>query len=251
MWLPCGVGEKVGRVDHRREVETLGRCRWTGVGVVLETQQRRHVLERPAAQPDVYHGADQHPDHTLEESVGLDLEAHAPAVSLPAPVRLDYPAAIVRFIGFGRESAEIVLTPDHPGSCAEQLEVERFTQRPLELPPKRRSRGLIETDAVEITSRKRGLAGMESGLHQVNRFHPAITRQQGIERPAKRRGGPGGRCAEADALAHGVDPSIGTAGRVAHGPALKETLEDALELDLNRAPGGLALPPDKAGAVVL
>ena len=30
-----------------------------------------------------------------------------------------------------------------------------------------------------------------------------------------------------------------------------EAFEDPLELDLNRAAGGLALPPDKAGAVVL
>jgi hypothetical protein len=38
---------------------------------------------------------------------------------------------------------------------------------------------------------------------------------------------------------------------VRHRPALEKTFEDALELDLNRAPGGLALPPDKAGSVVL
>jgi hypothetical protein len=44
---------------------------------------------------------------------------------------------------------------------------------------------------------------------------------------------------------------IGATGRVGYGSALKQALEDALDLDLNRAPGGLALPPDKAGAVVV
>ena len=48
-----------------------------------------------------------------------------------------------------------------------------------------------------------------------------------------------------------MDPGVGPPGRVRHGPALKETFQDAFNLDLNRAPGGLALPPDKAGAVVL
>ena len=48
-----------------------------------------------------------------------------------------------------------------------------------------------------------------------------------------------------------MDPGVGPPGRVGHGPALKEAFEDALELDLNRASGGLALPPDEAGAVVL
>ena len=92
---------------------------------------------------------------------------------------------------------------------------------------------------------------MEAGLHGVNRFHPAVTRQQRVECASKCGIGPTGWGTEADALAYRVDPGIGATGRVCHGPATKEAFEDALEFELNRAPGGLPLPPDKAGAVVL
>jgi hypothetical protein len=46
-----------------------------------------------------------------------------------------------------------------------------------------------------------------------------------------------------------VHPGIGAAGRVGRGAAGEEALQHPLELDLNRAPGRLALPPDEPGAV--
>jgi hypothetical protein len=48
-----------------------------------------------------------------------------------------------------------------------------------------------------------------------------------------------------------MDPGIGSSGGMGHRPMLKEALKDPLELELDRSSGGLALPPDKAGAVVL
>jgi hypothetical protein len=88
-------------------------------------------------------------------------------------------------------------------------------------------------------------------LHWVNRFDPAVTGEQGIERPAQRSSRPTGRGTEADALTNGVYAGIGPPGGMGNGPAGKEPLQDALELDLDRTAGGLALPPDKAGAVIV
>jgi hypothetical protein len=62
---------------------------------------------------------------------------------------------------------------------------------------------------------------------------------------------PIGWSTEADALPDGVHSGIGTAGGVGHGTAGEQTLENPLEFTLNRATGGLALPTDKAGAIVL
>lgn len=63
--------------------------------------------------------------------------------------------------------------------------------------------------------------------------------------------GPAGGCAEADALPDRVNAGIGPAGRVGHCPVPEETFQNPLKFELNRAAGGLALPADKAGAVVL
>jgi hypothetical protein len=48
-----------------------------------------------------------------------------------------------------------------------------------------------------------------------------------------------------------MDTGVGPAGRVGDSAVRKKALEHALEFQLDRASGGLALPPDKAGAVVL
>jgi hypothetical protein len=48
-----------------------------------------------------------------------------------------------------------------------------------------------------------------------------------------------------------MNPRVGSTRCVRYGAAFEEALEHALELQLNRTAGGLALPPHKAGAVVL
>src|SRR5215213_10738797 len=80
---------------------------------------------------------------------------------------------------------------------------------------------------------------------------PAVVRQEGVERPMQRSVGPGGRSAEADPLAERMDARIGSPRGMSNGAASKEPLQNPLEFSLNRAAGGLALPTDKAGAVVL
>jgi hypothetical protein len=48
-----------------------------------------------------------------------------------------------------------------------------------------------------------------------------------------------------------VNSGVGAPGRVSRRSAREKPLQNPLELGLNRAADGLALPPDKAGAVVL
>ena len=127
--------------------------------------------------------------------------------------------------------------------------VERAPQRPLEPPAERRGRGVVETDVVAIAAGDGALAGVEAGLHRMHRFDPAVRRQQRVERAAKRGDGPGRGCGEADGESDGVHAGVGSARGVGHRPPGEEPLQDPLELALNRAPGGLALPPHEPGAV--
>jgi hypothetical protein len=92
---------------------------------------------------------------------------------------------------------------------------------------------------------------MKASVHLINQLDPAITREKGIEGPAERGTGPTDWSAEADSLTYCVHPGIGPSGGMSNGPATKETLQNPLEFALNRASGGLALPPDKAGAVIV
>ena len=87
MRLPCNVGEELRGVDRRREVEPLGRCRGTGVCVIGSGEQCCHVFQWSPSEPDIHHGANQHPNHALKEPVRLDLKAYALAVGPMAPVR--------------------------------------------------------------------------------------------------------------------------------------------------------------------
>ena len=80
---------------------------------------------------------------------------------------------------------------------------------------------------------------------------PAVRWQESIQRSMQCGVAPAGWGAEADPLADRVDSGIGTPGCVGNGPAGEQTLENPLDFTLNRAPGRLALPTDKAGAIVL
>jgi hypothetical protein len=80
---------------------------------------------------------------------------------------------------------------------------------------------------------------------------PTITRQESIQRAAQCGVAPIDWGAEADALAEGVNSGIGTAGGMGNAAVGEQALKNPLEFTLNRAPGRLALPTDKAGAIVL
>ena len=218
----------------------------------LAAEQRRHVLQRPAPQPDVHHGADQHPHHALKEPVGLDVEAHAPAVGPRLP------------LGSGRcGSGSAACRPwprrrgnrARPGSRrAAASSSSRSSGRPSAhsnggeraRPRPRRVRCRSDSGAKGRT------CGRES---RAASGEPTATQQsRGSSALSARRSAESVQLAGALKLTPwpiDVDSGIGSAGRVGHGPATKEALQNPLEFELNRAAGGLALPPDKAGAVVL
>ena len=80
---------------------------------------------------------------------------------------------------------------------------------------------------------------------------PTITRQESIQRAAQCGVAPIDWGAEADPLAEGVNSGIGTTGGMGNAAVGEQALKNPLEFTLNRAPGRLALPTDKAGAIVL
>ena len=85
----------------------------------------------------------------------------------------------------------------------------------------------------------------------MHRLDPTVGRKQGVERAMERSITPTGRGHKPHGLTQSVDARIGTSGGMSSRPASEYALEDPLEFDLNRTSGGLALPPDKAGAVVV
>jgi hypothetical protein len=80
---------------------------------------------------------------------------------------------------------------------------------------------------------------------------PTITRQESIQRTVQCRVAPVCGGAEADTVADRVDSGIGAAGSMGDGGTGEQALQNSLEFTLNRAAGRLALPTDKAGAIVL
>jgi hypothetical protein len=92
---------------------------------------------------------------------------------------------------------------------------------------------------------------VEHGHHRLDGFYPAIAGKEGVECAVQRVISPRGGGAEADSLTYGVNASVGSAGRMGYRPVPKDTIEYPLELRLYRAARWLALPPDKAGAVVV
>ena len=92
---------------------------------------------------------------------------------------------------------------------------------------------------------------MKPGMHRMDGSDPTIARQESIQCAVQRGMAPIGGSAEADALANGVNSGIGPAGGMGSAAVGEQTFQNPLEFTLNRAPGRLALPPDKAGAIVL
>jgi len=90
---------------------------------------------------------------------------------------------------------------------------------------------------------------VEAGLHPVDAPDPAVAGEQGIEGAPQIRRRPGVGGGKADTETLGVHSGIGAAGCVGRGALAEEALKHALELDLYRSAGRLALPPDKPGTV--
>jgi hypothetical protein len=92
---------------------------------------------------------------------------------------------------------------------------------------------------------------MKAGLHLMDLFDPAIAREKRVESSPQSGVGPTDRSVEADSLTCCMDAGIGAARGMRRSSPTKEALQNSLEFALNRAAGGLALPPDKAGAVIV
>jgi anthranilate phosphoribosyltransferase len=227
------------------------RSRRTGFTIVLPLQQHLDVAERTTSQADVHHGADQHSHHVMQEAVGLHMESHSPSFRTGFPLGQKHSAAVMRFLALDCKGLEVAFSADMLSSSIQELEVERTPERPLEAAAKRRCGSAVQPDDVAVAPGNRRLAGVEPREHRVHRCHPAVGGEQCVERAVKRLIVPAGRSAEADALAFGVHSGIGPAGCVSRGAAAEDTFEDPLEFELNRAAGRLALPSDKAGAVVV
>src|SRR5918994_5272083 len=88
-------------------------------------------------------------------------------------------------------------------------------------------------------------------MHGVNRLNPALPGKECIKSPPERRLVPLGRGAETHSLPDSVNAGVGAPGRMGYGSSPKKALQHTLEFGLYRATCRLALPPDKAGAVVV
>ena len=158
---------------------------------------------------------------------------------------------MVRLVAFRGKGAEVVLALDQAGRVPKQAHVERLCERPLEPPAEGGRTRRIQANVVAIPAGNRRFPGVKAGLHRLHGLDPAVLWKERIERAMHVGGGPSERCAEADALAQRMDPCIGSARCVGYRSAAEEALQNPLELGLNGATGGLTLPADKAGAVVM
>ena len=251
MRLPDRLEKKFRRVRGRDEIESLRWCRRAGVLIVSSSQQSSDVAERTAPQSDIDHGPYQHTHHVVQESVGLDMKAHPPAVDPRPPFSQGETAAVMRLVAFRGEGKEVVLALDQVSRFAEQPHVERTGECPPERPAERGGSTGIQANVVTVPAGDRRFPGMKANLHRLHGLDPAILRKQRIDCAMHVGSGPTERCAEADALTQRMDPGIGSARRVRHGSTAEEALQNPLELGLNGATGGLTLPADKAGAYAI
>jgi anthranilate phosphoribosyltransferase len=88
-------------------------------------------------------------------------------------------------------------------------------------------------------------------LHEVDRFDPAVSGEQRVQCTRQRNTVPCRWCAEAHSLTNRVNAGVGPSGCMSHRAAAKDAFENPLEFRLYRATCWLALPSDKAGAVVV
>ena len=129
--LDGGV-EQLRRIRHRTEVKALRRSRRTGLAVVLPDEQDVDVVEWATAQSDLHHGAYQHPNHVMEESIRLHVIAHAPLVRPVLPAGEEKPAPMMRLIALGGKGLEVVLAAESLGRRLKQRKIQRTPERPFE-----------------------------------------------------------------------------------------------------------------------
>src|SRR5262245_642352 len=71
------IGEGVRGIGGSDGVQALRRRGGAGLLVVAPLEQAGHVVGRSSSEGNVHHGPDQHPDHVMQEAIGLHVIAHA------------------------------------------------------------------------------------------------------------------------------------------------------------------------------
>jgi hypothetical protein len=85
----------------------------------------------------------------------------------------------------------------------------------------------------------------------MDRLDPAVARKESVEGTTEGMTRPLRRSAETDGLANRVDARIGSTGGMGDSSMAKNAMKYPLEFSLYRAASRLALPPHKAGAVIV
>ena len=161
------------------------------------------------------------------------------------------PRRVVRYRLSHREGVELVGAEHHAGRLPKSGAIEGATERPFVRAAEGRGRGWVGAHIVAVTASGCALPRMEAGGHRRDPLHPAVLRQQGVQRPTDCLRGPFLRHREAHAQAQGVHPGIGPARAVGHHPSAGQSLQHPLELRLDRPRLRLPLPPREPAAIIV
>jgi hypothetical protein len=157
----------------------------------------------------------------------------------------------MRLVTLGCKGAEIVLAAEWLCRASKHIQVEWPPERPLEPAAKGRGSRIVQSDVISIATSQSGFPSMEARLHRVDRLDPAVARKESVESTTEGMIRPTRRSAEADGLPNRVDARIGPARGMGDSSMTKDALKYPLEFSLYRAASRLALPPHKAGAVIV
>src|SRR5690606_15388113 len=112
------------------EEEPLGRRRRRRLEPGLTGEQPVQILQRATPPPYVHHRPDQVPHHVVQEPVRRDVERDADPVPLPPCGAVDRAAVAALLLARLRERRERVLAHDPGRGRIEQIDVQRFGERP-------------------------------------------------------------------------------------------------------------------------
>ena len=104
--------------------------------IVLPGQQSAYILQRTTLETNFHHRAYQQPDHMVEKPISLDMEAYSSSLGTKLPFGTGEPTPVMRLVGFGSKSPEIVLTLELTSRGFEEPQIQRSPERPLEGPTK-------------------------------------------------------------------------------------------------------------------
>jgi hypothetical protein len=146
---------------------------------------------------------------------------------------------------------EVVFAAQLARRGLKQIQVERTAERPFEAAAERGGSRIVQSNVILVATSQSRFPSMEAWLHRVDGLDPAVARKESVEGATEGVVSPVRRRVEADSLTLGVDARIGSPGGVGDGSVPEDALNYPLEFILYRAASRLALPPHKAGAVIV